>query len=257
MLSDSQLASLSTSFSYSSADPEDVPQVEPSWIPNAQGSVSSRFQNFLVNVLVDQLTSTTSGLVGERKVGAHSPLFNYSIDEAKDAAVRYLRASGAAEHSAIAESAVQKIQCVVRPVKYALTPGAEVNVSAGNSRYYRVDDGLALALQKDLAGSMPWVEFGSKVGGCRTIRLLGLGESVPHAWAHALKFGVYLIRHREVQKTGNAPVPKEQSTEALSKQVERILASVPHDRKYQAIHRYGNNLVKALHLVELQAPPKA
>lgn len=216
MLSDSQLASLSTSFSYSSGDPEDTPQVDLLWIPSAQDSVKSRFQNFLVNVLVDQLTSKTTGLVGERKVGAHSPLFNYSIDQAADAAVRYLRAKGYAEHLVIAESAVQEIQCVVKPVVRKLNPNTTVNVLAGNSRYYHIDDGLAIALQKDLAGSMPWVEFGSKVGGYRTVRLLGQGESVPHAWAHALKFGAYLIRHKATQKTGNAPVPKEQSTDALA-----------------------------------------
>lgn len=251
MLSDSQLASLSTSFSYSSANPEDVPQVEPSWCPDAQVSVSSRFWNFLVNVLIDQLTSKTFGLVGERKVGARPLLFNYSIDNARDAAVRYLDAVGDAERSAVAESAVAEIQRVVRPVNQQLNPGVEVNVPAGNSRYYRVDDGLALALQKDLAGSMPWIEFGSKAGGCRTIRLLGQGESVPHAWANAYRFFMYLVKPKTLQKTGKAPVPKEQSTEALSKQVERILASVPHDRKYQAIHRYGRNLIKALRLVEL------
>lgn len=251
MLSNEQLESLVTGLQSSAMLSTTEPEIDPEWIRDARSDYEGRVNNFLENVMVDQVTSGTPGLGGSRDKDAVSAIFGISRLEICQAASRYLASESDSERALIAESCSANWKVKIDRRNKLLNPNTDSRIIAGDSRFYRIDDGLVVALQRDLAGSMPWVEFGSKVNGCRTIRFLGLGESLANAWAHVYQFGQYLLNSKKSQKADNASASKEQSADAFSKKVETFLASVPVDKRYEVIHRKGSSFLKSLQLLGL------
>ena len=249
MLSNDQLVILITSLGFSTGDPSDKPGADPIWPKLRMDNQRHMIRNFTYNVMIDMVEDGTPGFGGTRGPNVRSPfpafgLLNNSIYQSAHKFYRLKNQDDRRTYATSVSKRLAKLHSQVDP--------DDINVDfihVGNSRYYPLDYNLAESLRKDLSGSFHNLEFTSKVGGMVSIRFLGMGLQLPSVWESVRNFAHYLIdTQKEYAKADNASAPVSEPANAISKQVRNLIAKVPVDERYEAIHKFGDRFVKELEL---------
>lgn len=250
MLSSEQLVSLITALGFSTGDLEDKPGVDPIWPGVDRQDQMDMIRNFAINVLEDMTKSGEPGFGGVRGPGIRSPFptlgdFN---DHLYKRIMEYFSNRQRERMHAYAEVVDRDLAELHSRICIVGGPSSD-HIQLGNSRYYQLDYKLAESLQRNLQGRFPFVEFSKKVGGTVSIRFLARGQELPDVWENVMQFVIYLIRsYKHCVAVGNAPTPDSEPAEAISEQVRNLIAKVPVDGRYEAIHKFGQKLIKELKL---------
>ena len=250
MLSNNQLVSLITALGFSAGSPEDRPGVDPIWPKINRRDQGNMITNFAINALIDMTEASEPSFGSIRGPGVKSafPAFGMMNDRMYQYVMNYLNTRKRKAMHDYAETVESELARLRDQINISGLPDSGI-IQPGNSRYYPLDVDLANSLRKDLAGRFPFVEFTSKVGGMVSVHLLSRGQELPDVWDDVMQFVIYLMRsYKDGVKVGNAPTPNSEPANAISKQARNLIAKVPVDERYEAIHKFGNKFVKELEL---------